>query len=104
MARYDIYANPDPEERKKVPYFIDVQNDFLGPLETRVVVPLRFSASFPPRTRNLNPELVVEGRKVVLDAAAIGAVPMAELRRPVANMNSARLEIQDALDTLLGAY
>ncbi|MBC5766944.1 CcdB family protein [Ramlibacter albus] len=104
MARYDVYANPDTAERKFVPFYLDVQNDFLEGMDTRVVVPLWSPAALHRRLRGLNPELSVDGKKVVMDPAAIGAVPMADLRRPVDNLASQQLEIQDALDTLLGGY
>ena len=39
MARYDVYPNPDTEDRAATPYLLDVQNNFLE-IDTRVVVPL----------------------------------------------------------------
>jgi len=104
VPRFDVYANPDAAERKLVPFFLDVQNDFLGDLETRVVVPLWTATAFRRSVRSLNPELEVEGKRVVMDPAAIGAVPSSELRRPVSNLASQQLAIQDALDTLFGSY
>jgi len=87
-----------------VPYMLDVQNDFLDGLETRVVVPLWTPAAFRSGLRNLNPTLAVEGKHVVMDAAAIGAVPIGDLRRPVTNLSTQQLEIVNALDTLFGSY
>jgi toxin CcdB len=104
MARFDAYANPDASERKHTPYLLDVQNDFIDALSTRVVIPLRKQAAFGPPARNLNPLLVVAGDKVVLDTAAIGAVPLIELRKRVANLREDRALVQEALDTLFGAY
>ena len=40
----------------------------------------------------------------MLDTAAIGAVPLSELRKPVANLRDNRNLVQEALDTLFGAY
>jgi toxin CcdB len=104
MARYDAYVNPDAAERKHTPYFVDVQNEFIDTLSTRVVIPLRKESAFGPRARNLNPLLIVAGDKVVLDTAAIGAVPLTELRKRVGNLNPDRALVQEALDTLFGAY
>ena len=103
MARFDVYANPDAAERRLIPYFLDLQNGFLEGLETRVAAPLWAASAFHARLRNLHPELTVEGKKVVMDAAAIAAIPIADLRRPVANLADQRLAIQDALDTLFGS-
>ena len=103
MARFDVYANPDAGERAAVPFWLDVQNTFIE-VETRVVVPLHAVNRFHPLVRNLNPVLVVEGRKVVMNTSALGAVPITDLHRPVGNLKAQQIDIQEALDTLLGGY
>ena len=57
-----------------------------------------------PRARNLNPVFIIGTDNVVLDKAAMGAVPLSELRKTVANLRETRAVIQEALDTLVGAY
>lgn len=104
MARFDVYPNPDASERRHTPYFVDVQNDFIDNLETRVVLPLRREAAFGPRPARLNPLLNVGTDAVVLDTAAIGAVPVGELRKAVGSLKAARDDIQIALDALFGSY
>jgi toxin CcdB len=104
VARFDVYANPEPSERKQTPYFIDIQNNYIDALTTRVVIPLRRESAFGPKARNLNPLLVVGADNVVLDTAALGAVPLSELRKPLTNLQQESAAIQEALDTLFGAY
>ena len=104
MARFDVYANPDAAGRKQTPYLLDVQNDYIDALSTRVMIPLRHEVAFGPRARNLNPAFIIGTDNVVLDTAAMGAVPLAEMRKTVANLREARAVIQEALDTLFGAY
>ena len=104
MARFDVYANPELGERKHTPYLLDIQNDFISGLATRVVIPLRREAAFGPRAKDLNPMVMVAKDAVVVDAAALGAIPLVELQKPVANLREQRTEIQDALDALFGAY
>lgn len=104
MARFDVYGNPDAAERKLIPFFLDIQNGFLEGLDTHVVVPLRAAHGFRRRLRNLHPEFEVQGQAVVMDTPAIAAIPVTELRRPLANLADQRLLIQDALDTLFGSY
>jgi len=104
MARYDVYANPEPSERKHTPYLVDVQNDYIDALSSRVVIPLRREHAFGPRARHLNPAFVVKSDNVVLDTAAIGAIPSSELRKPVADLKHERAAMREALDTLFGAY
>lgn len=104
MGRFDVYANPVAAERRVTPYLVDVQNDFIDALTTRVVIPLRREAAFGPSARNLNPVLVVGDDRVVLDTAALGAIPVGELRKPLASLDESRALIQEALDTVFGAY
>lgn len=104
MARLDVYANPTAAERRHTPYFVDVQNDFIDGLETRVVIPLRRETVFGPRARGLHPLLTLGDERLVLDTAAIGAVPTTELRKAVTSLREARADVQEALDTLFGSY
>ncbi len=104
MARFDVYPNPDAAERKHTPYFVDIQNDYIDALQTRVVIPLRREAAFGPRARQLNPMLTIGTDSVVLDTAALGAVPISELRKTVGSLRESRAEVQEALDVLFGSY
>ena len=103
MARFDVYQNPDVEERRYVPYFLDVQNTFLE-IGTRVVIPLHATEQFGQNVRNLNLELNVQGKKVMMNTSALGSIPAADLRRPVANIATQQGAIHNALDTLFGGY
>lgn len=103
MARFDVYQNPDASERARVPYWLDVQNTFIE-VETRVVVPLHSASRFIGRIRDLNPELVVQGKNVVMNTSALGAVPATDLRSPIANLITQQSVILEAIDTLFGGY
>lgn len=104
MARFDVYRHPDAQLRKFTPYLLDVQNDYISDVDTRVVLPMRAARLFGPPMRDLNPALDIAGTQVVLDAAAIGAFPAAELRTPVLSLRSQADVIVNALDTLFGSY
>lgn len=104
MARFDVYANPDKDERKLVPFYLDVQSDFIRGMKTRIVVPLWKAGLFPIRAENLNPEFGIEGQRVVMDIPALGAVPTAEFRPAIGILASQQSTIQDALDALFGSY
>ena len=103
VARFDVYANPDLDERAEVPFLLDVQNTFIE-VETRVVVPLNTARLFKKAARGLNPQLIVMGKEVIMNTTALGAVPASDLRRPITNLGTHRALIQEALDTLLGGY
>ena len=104
MARFDVYANPDKQESRLIPFYLDVQSDHVKGLQTRVVVPLWKSELLADRSENLNPEFDLAGQRVVMDTPAIGAVPAIVFKRPVANLGAQQLIVQDALDTLFGSY
>lgn len=104
MARFDVYANPDHDERKVIPFFLDVQNDHLKGFQTRVMVPLWDAAMIASRTADLNPELEVKGQRVVMDTPALGTIPLTVFQQAVDNLGPQRLMIQNALDTLFGSY
>jgi toxin CcdB len=104
MARFDVFSNPFAADRNHTPFVVDVQNDHLGPLATRVVIPLRTRAALPTSARGINPSLEVQGRELVLDTASLAPVPVTMLRKPVTRLDAARSDILDALDVLFGSF
>ena len=104
MARFDVYAHPDAVLRKKTPYLLDVQNDHLARIATRVVVPLRFAHQFDRPAKDLNPVFEIAGNPVVLDTAALAAFPASELKKPLVSLKLDANAVVGALDILFGAY
>jgi len=104
VARFDVYRHPDAALRKSTPFLLDIQNDHISGLETRVVMPFRSLKTMGPPLRDLNPLLDIDGTQVVLDAAAIAAFPASELRTPVTNLRARADLVANALDTLFGSY
>ena len=104
MARFDVYAHPDAVLRKKTPYLLDVQNDHLVRIATRVVIPLRFAHQFDQPVHDLNPVFEIAGNNVVLDTAALAAFPASELKKPLVSLKSQVNAVVGALDILFGAY
>ena len=100
MARLTVYRNPTRSESKHTPFLLDVQTDFIASLATRVVAPLRSHAAFPAPLDVLNPMFEIEGRKVVMDTAALAALPRGALRTEVTDLRGRRLDIDNALDFL----
>jgi toxin CcdB len=54
--------------------------------------------------RDLNPVCTVEGQELVLDSAALAAVPVRWLGAPLLNLRAQAPEVVNALDILLGGY
>lgn len=104
MARFDVYRHPDAGLRKFTPFLLDVQNDYISSVDTRVVLPMRAAKLAGAPMRDLNPGFEISGIEVVLDTPAIAAFPAAELRNPVMSLRSHAEPIINALDTLFGSY
>ena len=69
-----------------------------------MVMALWDASFFKVNVENLNPEFELLGRRLVLDAPSLGAVPRTFLKRPVANLAAHQMLIQDAIDMLFGSY
>ena len=104
MARFDVYRHPDATQRTHTPYLLDGQNEYISGLNPRVVLPLRLAERVAIPLRDLNPALDVDGVAVILDTAAIGAVPLSFLKGPVANLRAQASVVTNALDALFGGY
>ena len=104
MARFDVFAHPDATLRMRTPYLLDVQNNHISRIATRVVLPMRLANDFEQRVGELNPLFEINGIEVVLDTAALAAFPAAELKKTVATLQGRSEMITGALDVLLGAY
>jgi len=104
MARFDVYPNPDARDAEQVPFFLDVQNDHIHGLKTRVLVPLWHQGLLPNPMSDLNPAFSVMGASVVMDTPALGAVVTRALKPAVANLGAQQFKIQNALDILFGGY
>lgn len=96
MARLDVHPMPG----KGPGYVIDVQADLLSRLATRAVVPLLPEELAPPAIGDLNPIFEIRGKRHMLVPQSVAAVPVRELKRPVASLVEHRDAITRALDTL----
>lgn len=104
MGRFDVYANPFVAEHAHTPFLVDVQNDHLGLLASRVVIPLRTVASFGRPASDLNPVLSVQDQSLVLDTANLAPVPGIRLKSRVDRIDTEREAVLTALDTHFGSF
>jgi len=102
MAQFDVYRNPNPATRARVPYLLDVQSDLLDTLATRVVVPLCKPEVLRGKlAERLNPVFEVEGRKMVLLTPELAGVSRKALGEQIANLANRRDSIIAALDLVI---
>jgi toxin CcdB len=102
MPQFTVYRNKNPQTLSAVPFLLDVQNDLLSDLETRVVIPLRpVSAIKDKPLRSLMPILEIEGGRFVLLTPQMAGIPKNELGPPVIRVEHYRSEIIAAIDFLV---
>lgn len=102
VRRFDVFRNPSLVSTKKIPYFLVVQSDLLDEMDTCVVLPMaRLQAARGSASVRLNPKFHIENIPVVLLTQLVAAVPVASLRKHVANLEMHREEIVRALDFLI---
>ena len=82
-------------------YVLDVQAALLDHLATRVVVPLLPLAGAPTPIKELNPVFDIDGEPHVMLTQAIASIPVRQLGRAVASLDSQHDQITRALDILL---
>lgn len=101
MAQFDVYANPIAEQRKRVPFWVDIQSDFLRHLETRVILPLPRVGDPALLIEGLNPTFKVNGISVYADTGNMAAFPQRLLKRPAATLKNESHGLISALDFLI---
>jgi len=105
MAQFDVYPNPNPASRARLPYLVALSSDLLGAFDATVVAPLRLKTdtSVIPVLR-LNPVMQIDGADYFLRPQELAAIATRSLKHPVTNLTPHRDDILAALDFLFTGY
>jgi toxin CcdB len=105
MAALTVYANPDSKSRKAIPFLLDIQNDLLSSLETRVVVPLylKTSTSLQPISR-LTPIVTFQNKTLIAMVPELAGIARRNLGAPAGELPGLRSEIIASLDLLFTGF
>lgn len=99
MAQFDVFRNPNPATATGIPFLLDVQSGLLDHLITRVVVPLaRPELMGNKSAKYLNPDVKIQGDKLVLLTQELAAIPARVLGTPITSLKDQHTEIIQALD------
>lgn len=101
MAQFEVYKNSNIKTNKKVPYLLDIQNDILSSLNTRVVIPLSIDST---SLKGLTKEFIVENKKVYLMTSQMGTVYKNELTVKVTSLEDKKEEIKNSIDFLIYGF
>ncbi len=104
MAQFDVYANPNPETKRTIPYVLDVQADLLNNLTTRVVIPLYSASAMGKAAKHLNPQFSIKRTTVIMSTAELAGVLVNSLGDKVCSLKEQRNEIIAALDFLITGF
>lgn len=87
------------------PYLIDIQNDIIEMLNTRLVIPLFDShwlqKALPER---LNPLIHINGHAFVLMTHQMASVPKSLLGKKLIHLKNEREKIKQAIDLLIDGF
>ena len=104
MARFDVYANPNPATKRAIPYLLDVQADLLNNLTTRVVVPLYSVSAMGKAAQHLNPQFSIKRIAVIMSTAELAGVAVTCLGDRVCSLDEYRNDITAAIDFLITGF
>ena len=100
MAQFTLYRNTNRQTQNRYPFLLDVQNDFLDALKTRLVIPVVKLTQQEPITR-LNPLFEWEQEQYLLMVQEMAAIPSSNLGKPMTELGTLRSEILAAIDFLI---
>ena len=105
MAQLDVFSNPDKKTAAVIPFVLDIQNNLLANLPTRLVIPLAIPETIGmlPILR-LNPKVDVGETALIALTQDMAALPKRMLTTPVANLSPQREEILAALEFLFTGF
>ena len=101
MAQFDVYKNENKKTNKRVPYLLDIQNDILKSINTRVVIPLVLDVK---DFKNLTKEFIIDNEKVYLTTSQMAAVHISDLEDKVCSLENHKEDIKNSLDFLIYGF
>ena len=85
----------------EVPYFLDIQSDFLSPARTRVVIPLRIVTGTKEQLPQLNPIFRICQKELAMITQEITHLPLKDLGAFTVSLAGERDRILGAIDVLI---
>ena len=102
MAQFSVYCNTNPRTRTDIPFLLNVQNDLLDHLATRVVIPLAKVKSFSgPPSAVLHPIFKIGRERFILLTPMLAGILKRDLGAETGNLRRKSFEIIAALDVLI---
>ena len=101
MAQFDVYINDNEFTNERTPYLLDIQNDILKSLKTRVVIPLvRNAKGFS----GISKKIKINDENLILMTSQLGTVFTSELGVKICSLDDSKEDIKNSLDFLIYGY
>ncbi|MEN0038870.1 MAG: CcdB family protein [Cellvibrio sp.] len=101
MSQFRVYRNASASS-DHIPYLLDVQNELLASLETRMVIPLIRESSFKGSgITTLTPKVEVNGESLFLLTPQMAGISRRLLVEEVHDLSDFRYEILAAINLLV---
>ena len=101
MAQFDVYENINEKTNKQIPFLLDIQNDILKNLSSRVVIPLVISKE---AINFLNPQFIINEIDVILSTAELASISTENFGNKVCSLKHKREEIIGAVDFFVTGF
>jgi toxin CcdB len=102
MEQFTLYRNENKNSKKAYPYFVDVQNDLLEELNSRIVIPLSSQKTLNNiNAKKLCPVIEINEGAFILLTHQMTSVPCSVLKKKITTLEKYRYEILGAIDLLL---
>jgi len=101
MAQFDVYENLNISTKSEVPYLLDIQNDILKNLSTRMVIPLVLNMK---TIDILNLELSINEESVTMSTAEMAGISKDNLGVFVCSVEDRKYEIISAVDFMITGF
>jgi len=102
MSQFSMYKNENKNSKKAYPYFVDVQNDLLNELNSRIVIPLALYKTLKNiNAKKLCPVIDIKEGRLVLLTQQMTTVPKSILKKEIVSLEAFRYEILGAIDLLI---
>jgi len=99
MPQFDVYKNPSKASSKFYPFLVDIQNNYISDIDTRIVIPLGKAENFKNQImQRLQLEIHYEDQDLVLMTPQISSISKKLLKSPIGSLGHLKQEIIDALD------
>lgn len=99
MSQFDVYINPSRKTKNAYPFLVDVQNQVISDLATRLVVPLsKASSRLDMLIKKLTPIVEIDGIDYLFITQQLTSIPEEILFNPIGTLKDSRDLLIDAMD------